>query len=685
MRHYKNLAAVRVSLADRNVLYGPNGSGKTNLLEALALIAGTPSTLRNAAHRLSQPEPGAIEIVVSPWDGRGAAETHLSDWWHDRGVFDLPASWAEGIEASCLSDHLKEALLDGSNLGLRYTLVEVSHLEAAGTFDRGRARRDEDKEDNSVPPSIYRGYDVTLCLQLTAIADLKGAASELGVEPPASNDLDDLENCWLDLVPLRPNTILPIGVSWLSRERTDDELWADYEHSITATSFGVERLIKGIAEKLTTLDVPPVGPSDAQWISTKWFADLSHESVRAVLPRLDIDPGDSWLQIGAEAPVGSPGHSSWITQLSSGERFLADQAMFDAEEVMDTYHRRVIAAETFLAALDVDDLQFELLYKDRNPFESSEFWDTGEVHGFLTAIERIVAERHGSSLAEVAFGQPRPLVHLYDEPERHLHSAAQKKRAEQLHNQVTSDQTVVATHSLPFLGRNGWDHFHVLPTPEGTVVDRFNASDTGDLSLVARSLGVTGGELLSRYQYVLYVEGLHDKAFIEETQRDLLRDYAILVMPIHGLDDVVQVADSQLVGRFMDVGTGVLADHSLTKAGTPAPTKESRLLADLRQEAERRGRKVDEFRLRRPDIIAYLPDGIIQQEAPKFPGFKRVEEEWKRRRGSDFKTIATQMAEGFPFTADNVRILARRTAESSFAYPDDLRSFLADLAAAASR
>lgn len=49
---YKNLRGVWLPWNDGLALVGANGSGKTNLLEAMALVIGTPETLACALGRI---------------------------------------------------------------------------------------------------------------------------------------------------------------------------------------------------------------------------------------------------------------------------------------------------------------------------------------------------------------------------------------------------------------------------------------------------------------------------------------------------------------------------------------------------------------------------------------------------------------------------------------------------------
>jgi energy-coupling factor transporter ATP-binding protein EcfA2 len=125
---YKNLASTRLSLTARTVLYGRNGAGKTNLLEALALIAGDRVTVGQIAHRAEAPAPGDIEVVLTASPSL-LAELVNSDkepanrlFWSTLGSDALPESWVDGIENSGLPDEMRAALADASKCAVRYNL-----------------------------------------------------------------------------------------------------------------------------------------------------------------------------------------------------------------------------------------------------------------------------------------------------------------------------------------------------------------------------------------------------------------------------------------------------------------------------------------------------------------------------------------------------------------------------------
>src|SRR5436190_2167820 len=73
IRRYKNLESVWLPWADGMALFGANGAGKTNLLEALAILLGTEGTVAGCRRRLVTPNADDLALVIEmppsvlPW------------------------------------------------------------------------------------------------------------------------------------------------------------------------------------------------------------------------------------------------------------------------------------------------------------------------------------------------------------------------------------------------------------------------------------------------------------------------------------------------------------------------------------------------------------------------------------------------------------------------------------------
>jgi hypothetical protein len=450
---------------------------------------------------------------------------------------------------------------------------------------------------------------------------------------------------------------------------------------------GFVRVLKAEARRVLGYPERPDEIWDASQVSPRdWFYNRAQAAVRSLLPRLRFSDGEEGgLTIEVASPereqvlIGSAGDLAWFTRLSSGERSLVDEAMLDAAAALRSDMLDLGATVGMLHTADQDEL-VDLLV-DLEPFLDwlhEEYWDVAVVDAVVAWGRRKCAERFGRP-----FRSDVPVVRVFDEPERHLHPGAREDLAAVLHERgdVGGGAVVIATHAVEFLARDGWQHLHLYATPEGAVIDDFDPSDLDRAHGVARDLGIRSGELLTRYRYLLLVEGAHDEAFLDGYCGGLLRTLGVLVLPMYGAHEVLQAAEMHLVARYLDVGIGVLLDH----ARTPR-SKEAELMADLTKVAKRRGIGVDLYRLRRPDIIAYLDDDEVRRDAPAFPGFHEVERRWRQPpRDSDFKQLASDLAGGFRFTRHSIQSIAKRTASCGRRQPQDLADVLADLTSAARR
>ena len=108
---YKNLQGVWLPWNDGLALVGANGSGKTNLLEAMALLLGTPETLARALGRIDIRQAAGLAVVVtndharmplppddrfdifdrSTWTPRYAQLQNDNTWWRST---PRPAAWS---------------------------------------------------------------------------------------------------------------------------------------------------------------------------------------------------------------------------------------------------------------------------------------------------------------------------------------------------------------------------------------------------------------------------------------------------------------------------------------------------------------------------------------------------------------------------------------------------------------
>ncbi|MDQ6782482.1 MAG: hypothetical protein M3063_03345 [Actinomycetota bacterium] len=280
IRKYKNLEAVRVPIAGRVVVYGENGVGKTNLLEALALVAGSEFTTRQIARRVVTPEPGAIEVVTA-LAGRATAMPWTADkeavraWWAAIGVDNVPESWQCGIEESSLPDEVKGAVADPSSCAVRYSLVATEGLDDLRAYDGSVGWREE-KDVNL--PVLRRRFDTTLCVPKSRGDVLRSldvplpeVARHFGAET-----IDPHPGDWVDVLVMPSSSQAPFLVSWLASERSDDDLWADCSRAVDVATAGFRRLTSAAQEVLDLVNWVRLPQSDVRQLpgSSRWRSEI---------------------------------------------------------------------------------------------------------------------------------------------------------------------------------------------------------------------------------------------------------------------------------------------------------------------------------------------------------------------------------------------------------------------------
>jgi len=260
-----------------------------------------------------------------------------------------------------------------------------------------------------------------------------------------------------------------------------------------------------------------------------------------------------------------------------------------------------------------------------------------------------------------------PAVYLADEPEAHLHPAALQSVREWLTQLAeTAAAVLVATHSTALLD-SASELVHrvlVLPGDEGTELRRLSGALADQLARVSAQLGITKGEILLMTRLAVFVEGPHDQIILDEWFGDDLRAASIRVFPVHGVDNLPGLADSEIASA-LGIRMATLSDDTSVRrpAARRARTRGESAVHRLLQEAAKAGNDVKAVGLAQPDILYYLDEAICRQFAPRFPGWQAAAAEraatTKPPRWKDW--IESQY--GLTLDRDNVRSLARRCRE----------------------
>jgi energy-coupling factor transporter ATP-binding protein EcfA2 len=283
---------------------------------------------------------------------------------------------------------------------------------------------------------------------------------------------------------------------------------------------------------------------------------------------------------------------------------------------------------------------------------------------------RIVTQAYRAPFTQTAVKvepSDAPAVYLADEPEAHLHPAALQSVREWLTQLAeTAAAVLVATHSTALLDSASELVHRVLVRPgsEGTELRRLPGAPADQLARVSEELGITKGEILLMTRLAVFVEGPHDQIILDEWFGDDLRAVGIRVFPVHGVDNLPGLADSEIASA-LGIRMATLSDDTSIRrpAARRARTRGESAVHRLLQEAAKAGIDVKAVGLAQPDILYYLDETICRQFAPGFPGWQAAAAEraatTKPPRWKDW--IESQY--GLTLDRDNVRSLARRCRE----------------------
>lgn len=194
------------------------------------------------------------------------------------------------------------------------------------------------------------------------------------------------------------------------------------------------------------------------------------------------------------------------------------------------------------------------------------------------------------------------------------------------------------------------------------------------VSAINEQVGLTTGELLLLTRLVLFVEGEHDRAVIEEWFGEDLAKAAVRVVPLRGIDNLVGLPQSGIV-QALGLPMAVLADDTdvvAAREGRPR-TRGERAVADFLEDAQQHGLAVKAVGLSRPDIIDYLDADICRRVAPDFPGWSEA----RRAAGQAGYSSSNETKKwiscnyNLRLTTDGVRDLAKQCREAGL-IPDEI-------------
>jgi hypothetical protein len=197
-------------------------------------------------------------------------------------------------------------------------------------------------------------------------------------------------------------------------------------------------------------------------------------------------------------------------------------------------------------------------------------------------------------------------------------------------------------------------------------------------------MGLTRGELLGLCQLILFVEGLHDELVLTRLFGAELRAAGVVVLPMHGTDNLPMLPNLALVRDYLDCPVAVLADHARQRV-LDAPrlrdraSTEERELHRLRRAVGNQNRPWRTFGLAAADVVYYLPDQAVAAEVPGWPGWPVVSAE-RERAGRPVKRFVRETY-GVELDWPRIRRILDRMAELGLPRPPELQRVVGEILA----
>ncbi len=609
-----------LDLMGLTVLFGANGSGKTNILEAVARLldaVARPEGLREAIRvdRRGGSEdgryPGLLVLELDRW--READQPDGQILWT---LFTNPA--VEGV------------LLDEAGW--------------AAVPETVRRQIDELRQGFPRPCPSTGALNTAMGLWAQALA-AGGTTGRLEDRRTLARAL--LAQCLVDL-PLGLPMVIPARLPEEARlaavaideagggGRWDDPLW-DAAHAVRAALDSPRPVSMRASYPLSPREglgqfvAADVGRAFSDvWVVNADTAGL-HEDLRAALACVAVEA------LTAEA-----------------NRLLPSFVAGRGEIVLEPRHD---PADNDAVGGDVVDV---LLREHEGGECGIDILGRGVARWVAIAV-RAAARRLRTGRSPGAGAAPFPGVLLIDEPEAHLHPGAVKSVAQWLVDRTREDGigVVVATHEVEFLDlpAESAQLVYVSRAPgEYTRAETVGGDLLGALESHAGDLGLSRGQILLRSKGVLVVEGLQDVAVLRRYYDQRLRERRMLLLPLHGLHEALSLLELEFLAR-LDVPLVLLCDNAreelLRKGRLPdIPTIEEQkvflLLLSLRGAS-----RLHVVSHGLADIVCALPEAAVAAAVRAaggraFPGWARLAEAARRRKVS----VKDQFAERLGVTVD---------------------------------
>ena len=216
-------------------------------------------------------------------------------------------------------------------------------------------------------------------------------------------------------------------------------------------------------------------------------------------------------------------------------------------------------------------------------------------------------------------------VYVFDEPEAHLHPLAQEEVANLVAERVRAGAHVLlATHAIPFLRLPLADVEYVKVTRSENWQTTVRPMTGGVLGAVAESAEVLGLPPVALIQLTrgwLVVEGEHDCEILSAFHGSELRQAGIQILPLRGAARAKASFLNLAALAPLGLPFFTLLDNAraeAVKAGRiedDGKTEEEKIVAQLWRIYQNEGVRGDIFGLPYPDIICALPFEVVWQVA----------------------------------------------------------------------
>jgi energy-coupling factor transporter ATP-binding protein EcfA2 len=699
LSEYKSVRHAEIPLGGLTVLCGPNGAGKTNLIEALGAydpLAESDLTRRGAPKQAGQPRVALVTRFDVTANGNGSDSSLLLEMIAAPWAAKMPArEISDGIGAYCgscwwlgggdLYADASRASLPAAFEVIRQTLLASVPLplrDLAGRFldlllDKPVLFVQEDfAVDLSCDRNTEKGRELwTLSEKLMELPD--------GVFAHILGPFRDWTARWPPLTlltrgPGAEGTGVPAGFTWI----------ADRLGGIQAISVDPDTIEEHLDDALERAhDVIQHQPYDMPY---DWPEEADGLCEVCLSPTHGgrVDP-----QIYDGDPLTFQGSPKWLEEHDGWVRVrptLRDTLAViegQAQERMPTFaqqHGRVRLEIRPIAEWDASPARCRIMFyiDPGDPLSSIADWEgpigiKGVDYGFDRAILPVPIADLGAGVrrwvalavrqaadacasGELAIMRPlrgshdddwhpvmvsaeepvQPRILVVDEPEQHLHPAAQESIAAWALEQATQHNAMlVATHSPAFFA---------LPPRLATICQVFRVGHETrvqllpgihDSDVVARSrqlgaeVGLGRQALAQLTRAIVLVEGEWDRQLLNAFYRGELQEQRILVVPLQGSDELGGMTDAALIPTLGVPVVALLDEVSASSwqelAQLTGPiSKAERALRDL---ATALAGWMAIVRYQDPDVICALPEPAVLLAYPQsgFPGWAELLDRWR--------------------------------------------------------